>query len=436
MPTQNNRHTISDLYQMQSLPLEIKVRMTQRRIRDWVEYWGEDGVYVSFSGGKDSTVLLDICRRMYPNIVAVYSDTGLEFPEIREFVKTKDNVVWVRPELTFRKVIEKCGYPCISKEQAEWIHRIRLGQKNTRDIQKYFYGIRTNGQPSRFKISERWKFMLNAPFDIGAGCCNEMKKKPIAKYAKETGRVPIVGTMACESSLRTSNWLRYGCNAYDNKKATSAPLSFWTDADIWEYIRTYDIPYCKIAVTSENADDDNHIILLGVAGVFRKKRLHTLPCPADGFKARQSVDFVVERKVTEGLFTGSQEVCMDNERTAVITIGDEEYTLLLTTKATKEIAGRYGGLENLGEKLMKSENFEMAIGEIVWLITLLANQSILIHNLKDKEHPKEPLTEDVVELLTTPLDLAGYKTAITEALYKGTKRNVESEKDAKNAQVG
>ena len=127
---------------------------------------------------------------------------------------------------------------------------------------------------------------------------------------------------------------------------------------------------------------------------------------------------------------------MDNERTAVITIGDEEYTLLLTTKATKEIAGRYGGLENLGEKLMKSENFEMAIGEIVWLITLLANQSILIHNLKDKEHPKEQLTEDVVELLTTPLDLAGYKNAITEALYKGTKRTVESEKDAKNAQVG
>ena len=127
---------------------------------------------------------------------------------------------------------------------------------------------------------------------------------------------------------------------------------------------------------------------------------------------------------------------MDNERTAVITIGDEEYTLLLTTKATKEIAGRYGGLENLGEKLMKSENFEMAIGEIVWLITLLANQSILVYNLKNKDAPKELLTEDVVELLTTPLDLAGYKTAITEALYKGTKRNVESEKDSKNAQVG
>lgn len=127
---------------------------------------------------------------------------------------------------------------------------------------------------------------------------------------------------------------------------------------------------------------------------------------------------------------------MTQERTANILIGDEEYTLLLTTKATKEIAGRYGGLENLGDKLMKSENFEMAIGEIVWLITLLANQSILVHNLKHKDAPRELLTEEMVELLTTPVDLAGYKVAITEALYKGTKRNVESENDSKNAQVG
>lgn len=127
---------------------------------------------------------------------------------------------------------------------------------------------------------------------------------------------------------------------------------------------------------------------------------------------------------------------MDSERSAKILVGGEEYTLLLTTKATKEIAGRYGGLENLGDKLMKSENFEMAIGEIVWLITLLANQSILIHNLKNKDDPKHLLTEDEVELLTSPLDLAGYKAAITEALYKGTKRNIESEADPKNAVVG
>lgn len=126
---------------------------------------------------------------------------------------------------------------------------------------------------------------------------------------------------------------------------------------------------------------------------------------------------------------------MNNERTSAITIGDEQYSLILTTRATKEIAGRYGGLENLGEKLMKSENFEMAIGEIVWLITVLANQEILIHNLKNKDNPKELLTEEYVELLTNPLDLADYKNAITEALYKGTKRNVESETDTKNAQV-
>ena len=128
---------------------------------------------------------------------------------------------------------------------------------------------------------------------------------------------------------------------------------------------------------------------------------------------------------------------MDNrERTAAISIGGEEYTLVLTTRATKQIAGRYGGLENLGDKLMKSENFEMAINEIVWLITLLANQSIMIHNLRNSDNKRELLTEEVVELLTTPVDLASYKEAITEALQKGTKRNIISEDDTKNVAVG
>lgn len=127
---------------------------------------------------------------------------------------------------------------------------------------------------------------------------------------------------------------------------------------------------------------------------------------------------------------------MENERAAIITIGGKEYELVLTTRATKEIARRYGGLENLGEKLMKSENFEMALDEIVWLLTLLANQSILIHNLKNRDAPQELLTEEEVELLTSPLDLAAYKNAITEAMFKGTARNVESESEngAKNTQ--
>ena len=127
---------------------------------------------------------------------------------------------------------------------------------------------------------------------------------------------------------------------------------------------------------------------------------------------------------------------MDNERAATITIGGEEYSLVLTTRATKQIAGRYVGLENLGDKLMKSENFELAISEIVWLITLLANQSILIHNLRHADSKQDLLTEENVELLTTPADLASYKEAITEALYKGTKRNIVSEDDPKNAAVG
>ena len=127
---------------------------------------------------------------------------------------------------------------------------------------------------------------------------------------------------------------------------------------------------------------------------------------------------------------------MDNERSAKITIGGTEYEMILTTRATKEIAGRYGGLENLGQKLMKSENFEMAIDEVVWLITLLANQSVLIHNLKNPDNKKELLTAEVVELLTSPLELAAYKNTIMEAMFKGTKRNVESENNSKNVTVG
>ena len=126
---------------------------------------------------------------------------------------------------------------------------------------------------------------------------------------------------------------------------------------------------------------------------------------------------------------------MDNERSTKIGIGGVEYELILTTRATKEIARRYGGLENLGEKLLKAENFELALDEIIWLITLLANQSILIHNLKHRDKPKELITEEEVELLTSPLELGAYKTAITEAMFKGTARDILSEEDPKNVQA-
>lgn len=127
---------------------------------------------------------------------------------------------------------------------------------------------------------------------------------------------------------------------------------------------------------------------------------------------------------------------MENERATAIEIGGETYELLLTTKATKEIAGRYGGLENLGSKLMKAENFELALDEIVWLITLMANQSLLIHNLRHPEEKRPLLTPEAVELLTSPLELAACKDAIMEAMFRGTKRHIESEPDSKNGQVG
>ncbi|NCB27158.1 MAG: hypothetical protein EOM62_17135 [Bacteroidia bacterium] len=128
---------------------------------------------------------------------------------------------------------------------------------------------------------------------------------------------------------------------------------------------------------------------------------------------------------------------MDNERSAEISIGGVEYRMVLTTRATKEIAKRYGGLADLGEKLMKAENFEMALDEVVWLITLLANQSILIHNLKNPQGKEELLTEETVELLTSPMELSAYKDAILEAMLKGSKRNVESEEEpSKNAEAG
>ena len=128
---------------------------------------------------------------------------------------------------------------------------------------------------------------------------------------------------------------------------------------------------------------------------------------------------------------------MDNERSAKVAIGGQDYELILTTKATKEIAKRYGGLSNLGEKLMKSENFEMALDEVVWLIALLANQSVLVHNLQNPAKKRDVLTEDAVELLTSPLELSDYKNCIMEAMFKGTNRNIESEDESsKNAQVG
>ena len=235
---------------MQSWPLQRKIQVSQTRIIEWYQEF--DGkVYVSFSGGKDSTVLLDLVRRVYPDVPAVFCDTGLEHPEIRKFVKTKENVEWLYPSMwnkhtrkyercTFVDVIRKYGYPVISKEQSAFIEEYR----NTRSAK--LRNMRINGNKyGRGKISKKYQDLINAPFLISDKCCDVMKKHPAKLYEKETGNHPIVGTMACESDQRKSNWMMYGCNAFSKTRPTSQPLSFWTEQDILTYIKEFNIPYAK-----------------------------------------------------------------------------------------------------------------------------------------------------------------------------------------------
>jgi len=228
------------LAQRQSLPLEAKIIMSNNRIRSWYDYWRGD-VYVSFSGGKDSTVLLDLVRRLYPSVPAVFVDTGLEFPEIREFVKTIDNVTWLKPKMPFNKVIEKYGYPVGSKEVSQYVYEIQ-NTKTPSLLHTRLYG----NDKGVGKLPNKWRCLLSAPFKVGNQCCVVMKKQPCKRYEKETQRKPYIGTMCSDSSLRTTTYLKQGCNAFENNRPISTPLSFWHETDIWEYIEKKHLSYSSI----------------------------------------------------------------------------------------------------------------------------------------------------------------------------------------------
>lgn len=231
---------MDNLKYRQQLPLNLKVRYTLDRIKAWYDHFDGD-VYISFSGGKDSTVLLHLVRSLYPDVPAVFCDTGLEFPEIRDFVKTIDNVEWLKPSKPFTQVIKDYGWPIVSKEQSQFIHQYRTAKsQKTKDT-------RMNGNKyGRGKISEKWKYLLGTPFKISDKCCDVMKKIPFKKYEKLTGRKPYIGTMVHESQLRLQKYNKHGCNAFDAKRQTSNPLSFWADKDIWDYIKENDIAYSSI----------------------------------------------------------------------------------------------------------------------------------------------------------------------------------------------
>lgn len=227
---------------MQAWPLERKIQVTQAKIIEWyLHYKGK--VAVSFSGGKDSTVLLDLARRAFPDITAAFVNTGLEYPEIRAFVKTVPNVVWLRPKMQFLKVIETYGYPVISKEVAR---RIYYARKGAVWAQMHLQGKNRDGSESKFaQRFVKWAYLLDAPFLISDQCCNVMKELPLDRFTRETGCSPIIGTMACESVRRKRAYLMSGCNAYMKKKPSSQPLSFWLEQDVLQYLKYTGIPYAS-----------------------------------------------------------------------------------------------------------------------------------------------------------------------------------------------
>lgn len=254
MDDKETLYTRDELSYLQSLPLSRKVQITQARIIEWYQK-NEGKVYVSFSGGKDSTVLLDIARSLYQDICAVFIDTGLEYPEVREFVKTYDNITWIKPEMNFRKVIEKYGYPLISKEVAHKIHDARRcpGGK----VAEWFNpdNQRDKKWGNAFSVA-RWKYLLDSDIPVSHMCCDVMKKRPAHKFEKSSGMKPIVATMACESVLRCTNWLKYGCNAFHAKRPISQPMSFWTEQDVLQYISEYGMKIASVYGDVVKTGDD------------------------------------------------------------------------------------------------------------------------------------------------------------------------------------
>lgn len=234
--------TDSDYAQLSGLPLSAKIVHAQERIRQWYEHY--DGqVYVSFSGGKASEVLLYLVRELYPDVEAVFVDTSNEWPEVRQYATTISPLTILRPKRDFRKIISEYGYPVISKRVARVVRYAQQGKPwalNALDNKFASGDIKTVGR------MKKWKFLVDAPYKVSDICCDITKHQPIRAYEKSTGKHPYIGLQACESMERKMAWKEHGCNSYDTKTASSKPLSIWTDDDIWKYIKGNCLGYCKL----------------------------------------------------------------------------------------------------------------------------------------------------------------------------------------------
>lgn len=237
------------LQKLQKMALWEKVITTKMRVREWISNYGVDNVYVSFSGGKDSTVLLDIVRQEFPKVKAVFVNTGLEYPEIQQFVKAFDNVDIIRPKMNFLDVIKKYGYPIISKEVSECVDQARKAlvsdKYNYRLLKILGTAKDKDGNKSLYNI-EQWKPLLDVDFKISNQCCNIMKKGPTHKYSKINDVYPMTAQMASESRLREQQWLKNGCNGFDMKRPISNPMSFWTENDVLQYIKENNLKIASV----------------------------------------------------------------------------------------------------------------------------------------------------------------------------------------------
>ena len=228
-------------------PTSWKIEKSLGIIYDWYKAFGGE-VVVNFSGGKDSTVLLWLVRSLFPDVPAIFSHTGLEFPEIISFVKTFPNVTILHPKTTFSEVIRKRGWPLISKRVAHGVSILRNPSETNKNVYRlYNEGVNQKGVVvAGFKLPKRWRFLIDAPFMVSDYCCQPLKKYPLVKHQKKTNAVPYIGLIAADSLVREKMYLQLGCNAYDTHSPRSAPLGFWTEQDVLSIIQTENIPYAEV----------------------------------------------------------------------------------------------------------------------------------------------------------------------------------------------
>lgn len=229
------------------LPLEAKIKMSLNRIQAFVEEYGEDGVYISYSGGKDSDVLLHLCRSLYPTIPAVFFDTPMEFPAVREHAKKVANLITIRPKRSIKEIIKEHGFCFPSKETATLIKDYR---RKVPYALKKLNGLDKDGNPSVYRQQfVKWKPLAESDFTISNGCCLEMKEYPAMEFEKQTGRHAIIGIRAEESSRRKNAYLKTGCISHGERPTLKA-IAFWTEQDILHYLKQNHIemaePYGKI----------------------------------------------------------------------------------------------------------------------------------------------------------------------------------------------